>query len=57
MIKLTESQLKKFNIEGPRYTSYPTVPVWNSEFDEDAYIVRLKKLAHLKKSYSSDICL
>lgn len=23
--------IKKYNVPGPRYTSYPTVPYWNKE--------------------------
>jgi hypothetical protein len=23
--------LRKYNVPGPRYTSYPTVPYWNEE--------------------------
>lgn len=30
MVKLTPSYLlNKYNVQGPRYTSYPTVPYWN----------------------------
>ncbi|CAA6805760.1 MAG: Coproporphyrinogen III oxidase, oxygen-independent (EC [uncultured Sulfurovum sp.] len=28
---LNSSLIQKYNIPGPRYTSYPTVPFWNSE--------------------------
>ena len=30
--------LKKYNVPGPRYTSYPTVPYWNSTPSEEAWI-------------------
>ena len=26
------SLIQKYNVPGPRYTSYPTVPYWESEF-------------------------
>ena len=30
--------IQKYNVAGPRYTSYPTVPYWNSDlFNVDAY--------------------
>lgn len=30
--------IQKYNVAGPRYTSYPTVPYWNSDlFSTDAY--------------------
>ncbi len=28
---MTDSLVQKYNIPGPRYTSYPTVPFWNKE--------------------------
>jgi oxygen-independent coproporphyrinogen-3 oxidase len=27
------SMMQKYNVPGPRYTSYPTVPYWNEHFD------------------------
>ena len=36
--------VQKYNVAGPRYTSYPTVPFWNETlFDTDKYIKTLKK--------------
>lgn len=34
--------LKKFNQQGPRYTSYPTAPVFSSEFTDEDYIREIK---------------
>ena len=35
---------RKYNVPGPRYTSYPTVPYWEEEdFSTSTYIDRLKK--------------
>ena len=28
---MTHSLIEKYNVPGPRYTSYPTVPYWNQE--------------------------
>ncbi|WP_179376438.1 oxygen-independent coproporphyrinogen III oxidase [Winogradskyella wichelsiae] len=28
---MSQSLINKYNVSGPRYTSYPTVPYWNSE--------------------------
>jgi oxygen-independent coproporphyrinogen-3 oxidase len=28
---MTNNLIEKYNIPGPRYTSYPTVPYWNEE--------------------------
>src|SRR5690554_6328411 len=34
--------IKKYNIAAPRYTSYPTVPLWNTEgWDEAQWIQRV----------------
>jgi len=34
--------LAKYDTAGPRYTSYPTVPVWSAEFDDRAYARSLR---------------
>lgn len=47
-----ESILKlicKYGVNGPRYTSYPTVPVWNNNFLIDDYSNKLKELKSKKK--------
>lgn len=36
--------IKKYNVQVPRYTSYPTVPCWDLEgFSNEQYLSRLKK--------------
>ncbi|WP_372472951.1 oxygen-independent coproporphyrinogen III oxidase [Capnocytophaga sp. ARDL2] len=38
------SLIQKYNIPGPRYTSYPTVPFWKTEeFSEEQWKLRVKK--------------
>lgn len=38
------SLIQKYNVPGPRYTSYPTVPYWNeTAFNYDGWIDSLKK--------------
>lgn len=37
--------LERYNKPGPRYTSYPTVPVWKADFGEDDYRAALRDLA------------
>jgi len=38
------SLITKYNIPGPRYTSYPTVPYWNQEtFSEKIWLNKLKE--------------
>jgi len=34
---MDNSLIKKYNTPGPRYTSYPTVPYWDNDFDADAW--------------------
>lgn len=39
--------IQKYNIAGPRYTSYPTVPFWdNSTFSQNNWIDTVKKSFH-----------
>ena len=41
---MKKSLLQKYNIPGPRYTSYPTVPYWNeTDFNYQIWIDTLKK--------------
>jgi oxygen-independent coproporphyrinogen-3 oxidase len=41
-VKIPEELLKKYDRAGPRYTSYPTAPVWTDKFNEDNYISALQ---------------
>jgi oxygen-independent coproporphyrinogen-3 oxidase len=36
------SLLKKYDVQGPRYTSYPTVPYWETDPTEDQWIQHLQ---------------
>jgi oxygen-independent coproporphyrinogen III oxidase len=36
-LPLTEELLLKYSTHGPRYTSYPTAPVWKNEFGPEAF--------------------
>ena len=42
-MQLTRELIHKYNIDGPRYTSYPTAPVWNNDLDASRYIKILKE--------------
>lgn len=35
--------LKRFNQQGPRYTSYPTAPVFSAEFTDEDYVREIKE--------------
>ena len=38
-----DALLERYNLSGPRYTSYPTAPVWQDTFSADALIAMLEK--------------
>ena len=39
---MKKSLLQKYNVPGPRYTSYPTVPYWNeTDFNYENWIVQI----------------
>ena len=41
---MSENLIQKYNIAGPRYTSYPTVPFWNKEgIEYDTWVNSVKK--------------
>ena len=41
---MNTSLLQKYNVPGPRYTSYPTVPYWNeTDFNYEIWVETLKK--------------
>jgi len=44
--------ITKFDIAGPRYTSYPTAPVWSNEVNEQVYIQKLKDFGRSNKTLS-----
>ncbi|MBD3218549.1 MAG: oxygen-independent coproporphyrinogen III oxidase [candidate division Zixibacteria bacterium] len=42
-----EKLLKKYDRPGPRYTSYPMVPVWKDDFGHEQYIRALRNASEL----------
>ncbi|MGA2813495.1 MAG: coproporphyrinogen III oxidase, partial [Candidatus Acidiferrum sp.] len=34
-LRVSEAFLSKYNRPGPRYTSFPTAPIWNDSFGPD----------------------
>lgn len=51
-ITIDKSTILKYDIPGPRYTSYPTAPNWTSQIKEETYINCLKKLGASNKTLS-----
>lgn len=52
MTTINKETILKFNTEGPRYTSYPTAPVWTSDFTAKNYEDTLEKLNRTKEPLS-----
>ncbi|MFQ3581924.1 MAG: oxygen-independent coproporphyrinogen III oxidase [Chloracidobacterium sp.] len=50
-----ESLLQKYSRPGPRYTSYPTVPVWSDRFGATDYQTALRELSETPDA--QDLCL
>ena len=44
--------LQKFDINGPRYTSYPSADRFHSDFSEQDYVGALQRVAKLKEPMS-----
>jgi oxygen-independent coproporphyrinogen III oxidase len=42
--------LNRYNLAGPRYTSYPTAPVWVESFDATALTAMLQETQHLNRA-------
>lgn len=48
MIALNQRLIRKYNVPGPRYTSYPTVPYWEGVIDPEQWVRHLQQ--RLKQS-------
>ena len=58
---MKNSLIQKYNVPGPRYTSYPTVPYWDeTDFSDEIWAETLKK-SEIKKVHTvgvtTDICV
>lgn len=49
---IDKSTILKYDVQGPRYTSYPTAPEWTSQVDARTYISKLSQLGTSAKSVS-----
>ncbi len=49
---INKETILKFDVPGPRYTSYPTAPVWSNEVNADVYIQKLKAFGRSDKTLS-----
>src|SRR3990167_7137773 len=51
-LDIDKDTVLKFDVPGPRYTSYPTAPVWSDEVGEEVYIRKLKDCGRSDKTLS-----
>jgi len=49
---IDKNTLQKYDVAGPRYTSYPTAPQWSTDVNADAYALALKDFGQNDKSLS-----
>ena len=40
--------VERMDVRGPRYTSYPTVPVWKSGFSSEPHLKSIERLSREK---------
>ncbi len=48
-VQITPDRLARYDVPGPRYTSYPTVPYWKAPFGAAEYREALRELARLEQ--------
>jgi len=51
-LTIEKETIRKFDVPGPRYTSYPTAPQWSGEVNESVYIEKLKEFGQTNKTLS-----
>jgi len=51
-LNIDKQTLEKYDVAGPRYTSYPTAPEWNKNFSVSDYIEKLKIFGQNDKTLS-----
>ncbi|MCA9408081.1 MAG: oxygen-independent coproporphyrinogen III oxidase [Candidatus Omnitrophica bacterium] len=51
-MNISKEVIQKFNIPGPRYTSYPTAPVWDTNVQASTYIEKLRNFGNSEKTLS-----
>src|SRR6267154_2046025 len=51
-LKIDQQTLIKYDVAGPRYTSYPTAPQWSNDVKAEAYIDKLQAFGRNDKTLS-----
>src|SRR5262245_47985886 len=49
---IDKTVIAKYDVQGPRYTSYPTAPEWSAQTDAGVYLTKLADLGRSSKSIS-----
>ena len=49
---IDKTTILKYDVQGPRYTSYPTAPEWSVQTDARIYTQKLKDLGRSSKNIS-----
>ena len=49
---IDKEAIRKYDVQGPRYTSYPTAPEWTSQVDARVYAEKLAQLGRSQKNIS-----
>lgn len=49
---IDKATIAKYDVQGPRYTSYPTAPEWSAQTDAGVYLAKLADLGRSTKSIS-----
>lgn len=49
---IDKATILKYDVQGPRYTSYPTAPEWTSQVDAKTYVHKLSQLGKSAKNVS-----
>jgi len=52
LARIPPETLARYDVPGPRYTSYPTAPAWRDDFGEKDYVKALAKSAASKRPLS-----
>lgn len=52
MLTIDKSTISKFDVAGPRYTSYPTAPTWTTDVTAEVYQNKLRQYGKSSKTLS-----
>lgn len=51
-MNITKQIIEKYNVQGPRYTSYPTAPIWTEQVQSDTAFQKIEQLSASNKPIS-----